>query len=91
MAKYRLKTHEVDAVQWFKVGDYPGIAAWKGLRKNELCGICDHHRGAHGKFRGPKYGYICPGDWIVKSAGVDGEKIMSDEEFGDTYELVTDG
>ena len=88
MAKYRKKPVEVEAVQWFKEGDYPGIQLmdWS---KVKACRHCGQPGEVHGYIdqAGCLSGncFVCPGDWIVV-CGEDGIEALTDNEFRAQYE-----
>ena len=76
MAKFRKKPIVIEAVQWFKSGDHPAVAA---LSKSNL--------GIISTLEGPLY--VTPGDWII--TGVKGENYPCKPDiFKATYERVED-
>ena len=87
--KYRKKPIEVEATQWFKLGDHPEVrkpedtacANWsegiQGLPHGSL-GVIDTLEGAM---------FVNPGDWII--TGVRGEHYPCKPDiFEKTYEAV---
>lgn len=87
MAKFRKKPVVIEAVQWFKNGDYPldgvVIEVPRGrmihfFRVTDVSGVsrcahCSQETHAHGWIDTLEGGHIvCPGDWII--TGVKGER-----------------
>jgi hypothetical protein len=91
MATHRLKpdsaSFNVDAVQWFKVGDHPNVTPMHGAG-NMIDEACGHPSHAHGFLRTPEgTAGVCPGDWIVRKADGTLWRFRKDE-FADYYEPV---
>lgn len=73
--KYRKKPVVVEAVQWFKDGDHPGVE----LQDSDF----DRFYGYIGT---PEDGYdVYSGDWIIGDPVTD---VLSDEDFHATYDEV---
>ena len=76
MAKFRKKSVEVEAVQWFEPGDHPEVV--------KQAGFCDPYHYIEtlkGEMR------VSPGDWII--TGVKGEHYPCKPDiFEQTYEAV---
>ena len=96
--KYRRKPVVVDAVQWFKHGDYFGVRKYVGQEEDEsfkykVCDSCDNRYWAHGKVRLvpglTNWTKVCPGDWILKYE--DGHlETLTDQEFKNEFEIEPD-
>lgn len=72
------KPVEVDAVQWFRLGDHPRVEQYPGGTSMAGCGFPDNQ---HGKLKtGSGYFGVCPGSWVVTDEnGVD--HWMDDDAF----------
>lgn len=83
---------EVDATQWFKMGDHPSVEQWN----QEIhappftCKRCSHPMTSHGHIYTLEGGNnVCPGDWII----VDDAKVqwsIDPDRFDETYDLEDD-
>lgn len=56
MAKFKPKVEEVDAVQWWKLGDHPNVEPYDLNDPQDKYGWIVTHNGC---------GVVEPGDWIV--------------------------
>ena len=90
MTKFRKKPVEIDAVQWFRMGDHP-IVTTIPIRfapimdKCEQCGNKFMDHGACPTLEG--HHIVCPGDWII--TGIKGEHYPCKPDiFEATYESV---
>jgi len=83
MSRFRKKPVEVEAVQWFRLGDHQAVAK---LIRSGRCGSCMAPRMEHGWIETLEGGHIvCPGDWII--TGVNGELYPCKPDIFDaTYE-----
>lgn len=90
MAKYRKKPVEIDAVQWFKMGDHPQVKNYESYLGSNLdkCKACGSILRAHGLVKTLEGDMrACPGDWII--TGVQGEHYPCKPDiFAQTYEPV---
>ena len=86
--KYRKKPVEIEANQWFKMGDHPVVGAHSSLIRDKECGHCGHDLQFHGWVETLEGGHIvCPGDWIIE--GTSGEFYPCKPDiFPDIYENV---
>jgi hypothetical protein len=74
--KFTKKPVEIDAVQWFKMGDHPAVTNPTDIEKTEDQGWCRTLEGGH---------IVTPGDWII--TGVKGEHYPCKPDiFALTYE-----
>ena len=93
---YRKKTAPfttVNAVQWSKDGDYPGVTAFTKdiMTRCPRCGsVGEGHAGlTNMSFEVPAHIPICPGDWLLKEeANEVYPSIMSDVGFRNVYEPI---
>ena len=89
MPKYHKRPIEVEATQWFKMGDHPGvIECWYSGDRINIC-QCGYLFSEHGKVALPTYKttIVHPGDWIVTDPN--GEiSVVKDSEFREMYEVV---
>lgn len=92
MPKYVKKPIAVEARQWFKNGDHPGMVVPYQLPPRRAhqaeCRVCGQDLSKHGWIEMLEGGHIvCPGDWII--AGVRGERYPCKPEiFAATYDLA---
>lgn len=90
MARYRKKPVEVEAVQWFKVGDHPDVGQYDHMFSDPFkkCAECGHRLRNHGGVKTLEGGMrVCPGDWII--TGVKGEHYPCKPDiFAQTYDQV---
>jgi hypothetical protein len=102
MPTYKRKPEEIEAAQWNKAGDAPGVVengkgdvsfefkerldANKQPHKN--CIHCERPSSEHGYIQKTMRGglVVCPGDWITKGSG--GVKLYKDKDFKEKYEAV---
>jgi hypothetical protein len=78
MAKYRKKPVEIEATQWFKMGDHPAVRKPSINWDDSESGWVDTLEGGH---------IVTPGDWII--TGVKGEHYPCKPDiFEMTYEAV---
>ena len=92
MPKYRKKPVEVEAVQWFKVGDHAEVEMAMSPALSCRCGFCNRLTMDHGAVRcsANERNKICPGDWIVTNG--EGEiTILNSNDFKDAFEPVEEG
>jgi hypothetical protein len=90
MGLYRKKPVVIEAGQWFKLGDHPGvkIPGWSHCN-GCLCGVCSKLLDdIHGFVETCEGGHrVCPGDWIIR--GEKGELYACKPDiFEATYERV---
>lgn len=83
MAKYRRKQEEIEAYQWFKIGDGGSIEVlpYGEEDADDICHICKKVYRVHGMFDGYD---VCPGDWIVTKPG-HGAFVLSADMFEQSY------
>jgi len=67
MAKFKPKVQEVDAVQWWKLGDHPDVESYDLHDPKDTSGWIDTLNGGE---------VVEPGDWIVTSSN--GEVLVYD-------------
>jgi hypothetical protein len=78
--KFRKKPVVIEATQWFKHGDHPGVLS------APLDSITGYEHGRHGWIQTLEGGHIVtPGDWVI--TGVKGEHYPCKPDiFSETYE-----
>jgi hypothetical protein len=88
--KYRKKPVEVDATQWFKLGDHPEVITLGGqvITGPGGCRHCGLDSNKHGWVYTLEGGHIvCPGDFVI--TGVQGEHYPCKPDiFEETYEVA---
>ena len=86
MAKYSaIRKDVVDAVQWFKLGNCPGLEITPYSSRpehNHMGWFCS----PYDEGTGPVY----PGDWIAYNLRTASYRVMSDKEFWNTYEPMVE-
>ncbi len=81
MAKFRPKGKEVDAVQWWKLGDHPDVRPYDLHNPQDKYGYIDTLNG---------WEVVEPGDWIVTFSN--GEVLIYDSGcFEEMFEPVEGG
>ncbi len=90
--KFRKKPVQVEATQWFSIGDHEKVVSLKEAYNKQdptlRCGYCNLPKYDHGWIDTLEGGHIvCPGDWII--TGVAGENYLCKNSiFQETYEAV---
>ena len=84
MPKFRKKPVEIEAIQWFKLGDHPAVEVGPTLDSNcAKCGYTEH--GIIDTLEGKMF--VCPSNWII--TGVKGEVYPCRADiFKMTYEAI---
>jgi len=90
MSLFRKIPVVVEAVQWFKHGDDPGVKTYEAqhVSEEDVCLYCGDKLKAHGWISTLEGGHIvCSGDWII--TGTAGERYpCKDKIFKQIYEPV---
>ena len=101
MAKYRNKPNEVDATQWWKMGDHPEVTQYEtvvevglngeivSLGADEGCKQCIRNMGAHGRLAVAVDDVVkvCPGDYLYQSVTSE-TRSASAKCFEEGHELI---
>ena len=78
MAKFKPKVQEVEAVQWWKQGDHPGVEPYDVHDPQDKYGWIATQNGS---------GVVEPGDWIVTDSK--GDVLVYDQPcFAEMFEPV---
>lgn len=86
MKKYRKRPVIVEAEQWLRLTDMPGIVV--GCKKSGPCRHCGKSLELHGWIETLEGGHVvCPGDYVIR--GISGEFYpVKPQIFDQTYEPV---
>lgn len=87
MPKFRRKPVDLEAQQWFRLGDHPAVSPAQQMFHPE-CEHCGKRWQDHGWIATLEGGHIvCPGDWVM--TGVKGEHYPCKPDiFPQIYEAV---